>query len=78
MTPGRPCDPAVRLCRDCLARHLDRKPPSGVRGEGSPWRRWFEGDRYVGLAYANGGGHMGDKAVTTDGDMHQNAKDGTK
>jgi hypothetical protein len=54
MTPGRPCDPAVRLCRECLVRHLDRKPPSGVRGEGSPWRRWFEGDRYVGEAYANG------------------------
>jgi hypothetical protein len=33
---------------------LDRKPPTGVRGEGSPWRRWFEGERYLGLAYSNG------------------------
>jgi hypothetical protein len=41
-------------CRDCLRAWLDRKPPAGVRGEGSPWRRWFEGDRYVGEAYANG------------------------
>jgi hypothetical protein len=48
------CAPNVGLCRKCLLQWLDRKPPAGVRGEGSPWRRWFDGDRYVGEAYANG------------------------
>jgi hypothetical protein len=40
--------------RAVLRLHLDRKPPTGVRGEGSPWRRWFEGDSYLGEAYADG------------------------
>jgi len=48
-------DGHVEGCRLCLRDWLDRSPPAGVRGEGTPWRRWFEGGEYLGQRSARTG-----------------------
>lgn len=47
------CTVSTGLCRECLRAWLDRKPPYGERGNGTPWRD-FEPETCRVVAAGNG------------------------